>query len=281
MVRSFKICNEYGEEFDLMDIEKGCIFAEPQGLGISFNLGFYKIGTAYIENTKELVQSSITGKLYFKGYKEYQNLREYLKKSTDLKLIYKIPINKQYDEYYKEIVIQDITKTELSESGMLISDIIMKGKSNWKKEEVAIKLNKLINNKRIKWNFKWNAKFGAERNKYLYMNTSNLDASFLIEISGEVIAPVIEIKDEYDNIINKVKYSGTVASDEKLIYSTVDNNLCFKKVSGEREENLFQTLDLNGLNFNKMKPGINKIKVTANNEIRNTNIKIYPEEEMV
>ena len=30
-----------------------------------------------------------------------------------------------------------------------------------------------------------------------------------------------------------------------------------------------------------MRPGINKIKVTANNELKNIIIKVYPEEEMV
>jgi hypothetical protein len=282
MVRQFIMQNDYGEIFDLMNIDNGCIFAEPQGLGVSYTVEFYKIGTAYIVNNKELVQSSISGKLYFKDYTKYQDLREYIKKSNNIKLIYKIPIGGQYDEYYKEIIIQEITKTELSTNKLLISDIHMKGLSNWRKEETIVQLNKILSNKRIKWNFKWNSKFGAERNKYIYRNNSNLDAGFVIELTGEVISPVIEIRDEQDNIINKVRYSGTIASNEKLIYSTVDNELYFKKVNNEKqEENLFQTLDLNGLNFNKMRPGINKIKVTANNELKNIIIKVYPEEEMV
>lgn len=281
MVRQFMMQNDYGEMFDLMDVEKGCIFAEPQGLGISYNIEFYKIGTVYIKNNKELVQSSISGKLYFKNYKKYQDLREYIKRSNNIRLVYKIPIEDTYDEYYKEIIIQEITKTELSTNKFLISDINMKGLSNWRKEEKIIQLNKLINGRRIKWNFRWNSKFGAERNKYLYNNTSNLDASFVIELAGELINPIIEIRDDQDNIINKVKYVGSVAANERLIYSTVDNDLCFKKINDEAEINLFQTLDLNGLNFNKLKKGINKIKVTANNEIKEIIIKVYPEEETV
>lgn len=282
MVRQFIIKNEYGEIFDLMNIEKGCIFSEPQGLGVTYNIGFYKIGTVYIENNKELTQSSISGKLYFKDYKKYQDLREYIKRSNNIKLVYKIPINGNYDEYYKEIVIQEITKTELSANQLLISDVQIRGLSNWRKEDVIVQLNKLLNNKRIRWNFRWNSKFGAERNKYIYKNNSNLGAGFIIEITGEVINPVIEIKDEEDTIINKVRYNGTIASNEKLIYSTLDNELYFKKVNNEGvEENLFQTLELNGLNFNKMRPGINKIKVTANNELKNITIRVYPEEEMV
>ena len=78
-----------------------------------------------------------------------------------------------------------------------------------------------------------------------------------------------------------MKYVGSVAANERLIYSTVDDNLCFKKINDEGEVNLFQTLDLNGLNFNKLKKGINKIKVTANNEIKEIIIKVYPEEETV
>lgn len=279
MVRKFKFMNEKGEEFDLMDIKKHAFFSEPKGLGYSMSYDFLRIGDDFITNSKSLNQSSITGRLYFSGYNEYQMFIDYIEKSNNIYLYYYIPINDlYYEEYYKEVIIRQVTKGEKEhKTGHLISDITINGLENWKKEvKIISEIGEDTNE--IRWNFIWNSHFSNYNlNSFIYNNTSHTEIGYTIEILGEITNPIIEIFSEDGKVLNKIEYIGTINKTEKLKYSTLDTDICFLKYSNDEIINLYNSLSLEHANFAKLPKGISKFKIKANNEIKNITIKIYPE----
>ena len=52
MVRQFRLVNEKGQEFSLMDIYNYCFMSEPSGLGYSYNTSYQQVGNSFFEQLK-------------------------------------------------------------------------------------------------------------------------------------------------------------------------------------------------------------------------------------
>ena len=68
MVREFKLINEKGQEYSMMDIYNYCLLTDPSGLGYSFNREYKLVGNTFIEDFGEMDQPQISGTANFLNY---------------------------------------------------------------------------------------------------------------------------------------------------------------------------------------------------------------------
>lgn len=112
MVREFYIENENGQRFSMMNIEEGCFLSSPTGLGYGYNIEYSQIGNDFIQNIKKITQGQIGGELIFKNYDNYKKFVDFIEGAILLKLVYKVPFENGYTEYFKDIDISTVDKTE-------------------------------------------------------------------------------------------------------------------------------------------------------------------------
>lgn len=112
VVREFYIENETGQRFSMMNIEEGCFLNAPTGLGYSYDTQYSQIGNDFIQNIRKLTQGQIGGELIFKNYDNYKNFVNFVESTNFLKFVYKVPYENGFTEYFKDIDISSIDKTE-------------------------------------------------------------------------------------------------------------------------------------------------------------------------
>lgn len=113
MVREFYIENETGQRFSMMNIEEGCFLSSPTGLGYSYDTQYSQIGNDFLQNIRKLTQGQIGGELIFKKYDNYKKLVDFIESAIFLKLVYKIPFENGFTEFFKDIDISNIDKSEI------------------------------------------------------------------------------------------------------------------------------------------------------------------------
>ena len=117
MVREFYIENENGQRFSMMNIEEDCFLSSPSGLGYGYNIEYSQIGNDFIQNIKKITQGQIGGELIFKNYDNYKKFVDFVESANFLKLVYKVPFENGYTEYFKDIDISTVDKTEKRHRG--------------------------------------------------------------------------------------------------------------------------------------------------------------------
>lgn len=113
MVREFYIENETGQRFSMMNIEEGCFLSSPSGLGYSYNIEYSQIGDNFIQNIRKLAQGKINGELAFKTYDNYKKFIDFVESTEILKFVYKVPFENGFTEYFKDIDISNVDKSEI------------------------------------------------------------------------------------------------------------------------------------------------------------------------
>lgn len=280
-VREFCLVNEKGEEYSFMNLKNYCFLSSPEGLGYSYSAEYERLGTTFIENIRNIEKSKIHGTVNFLNYDNYKKLIDFIEMSEKLKISYKIPLKNIYKQYYKDVNIKEITKTEKKLNGLISETIVFDCLSLWyEQNETVYTISKQTNE--IRWDFKWDSKFTSYNNRtILFENMGHTEAPFLLEIDGYLINPTISIFVNGKEV-NKLLLNTTIAEYEKLFYSTKDNDLYIVKqnVDGTRE-NLFNILDINNNNFFKMPKGVSEIRISADNEIISAKLTIYVEYKVV
>jgi len=113
MVREFYIENETGQRFSMMDVEKGCFLSSPTGLGYSYDIQYAQIENDFIQNIRKLKQGQFGGELIFENYDNYKKFIDFVESATFLKFVYKVPFENGFTEYFKDIDISDVDKSEV------------------------------------------------------------------------------------------------------------------------------------------------------------------------
>lgn len=113
VVREFYIENETGQRFSMMNIEEGCFLSSPTGLGYSYDTQYSQIGNDFLQNIRKLTQGQIGGELIFKKYDNYKKIVDFIESAIFLKLVYKIPFENGFTEFFKDIDISNIDKSEI------------------------------------------------------------------------------------------------------------------------------------------------------------------------
>ncbi len=277
MVREFKLINEKGQEYSLMDIYKYCLLTEPSGLGYNYSTEYEQLGDTFIANLRKIEQGQIEGVINFLNYDNYKNFIDYMEKSESLKFSYKIPFKNGQKEYFKDIQIQSLTKTQIQTTGVISENIIFDCLSLWYEENTTIYTIEPLTNE-IRWDFKWDSSFTDYDTRSLqYINEGHIEAPVLIEISGHVVNPKLELYVE-GQLYQTVTFNVQIAEYEKLLYGTKENDFYINKQKTDGTiESLFSLDVINFENDNVIRLPKNKsceLRITADNEVLNAQVTI-------
>lgn len=279
MVREFKLVNEKGQEYSLMDIYNHCLLTDPSGLGYSYSTEYEQLGNTFVTNLRKFEQGQISGTANFLSYDNYKNLVDFIEASESLRFSYKIPFQNGQKEYFKDVQIQSITKTQKQTNGIISETITFDCLSLWYEENTTTYTVEQLENE-IRWDFEWDSRFSDYASRTLqYINQGHIEAPVYIEIDGNVVNPVIELYVDGE-LYQSVEVKTTIAQYEKLIYDTRENQFTLAKQNTDGTlQSLFSLDYINFENDNVIRIPKNKsceIRLTADNEVLNAQLTIYP-----
>lgn len=280
MVRKFKLINEKGQEYSLMDIYNYCLLTEPSGLGYNYLAEYEQLGDTFIANLRKIEQGQIEGIINFLNYDNYKNFIDYIEKSESLKFSYKIPFKDGQKEYFKDIQIQSLTKTQIQTTGVISENLIFNCLSLWYEENTTIYTIEPLTNE-IRWDFEWDSSFTDYDTRNLqYINQGHVEAPILVEMEGHLVNPAIELYIE-GQLYQTVSFNVEIQEYEKLLYGTRENDFYINKQNTDGTLTSLFNLDvINFENDNIIRLPKNKsceIKLTADNEVLNAKLTILPQ----
>ena len=279
MVREFKLVNEKGQEYSLMDIYNHCLLTDPSGLGYSYSTEYEQLGNTFVTNLRKFEQGQISGTANFLNYDNYKNLVDFIEASESLRFSYKIPFQNGQKEYFKDVQIQSISKTQKQINGIISETVTFDCLSLWYEENTITYTVEQLENE-IRWDFEWDSRFSDYASRTLqYINQGHIEAPVYIEIDGNVVNPVIELYVDGE-LYQTVEVKTTIAQYEKLIYDTRENQFTIAKQNTDGTlQSLFSLDYINFENDNVIRIPKNKsceIRLTADNEVLNAQLTIYP-----
>ena len=213
------------------------------------------------------------------SYDNYKNLVDFIEASESLRFSYKIPFQNGKKEYFKDIQIQSITKTQKQTNGIISETVTFDCLSLWYEENTTTYTVEQLENE-IRWDFEWDSRFSDYASRNLqYINQGHIEAPVYIEIDGNVVNPKIELYVDGE-LYQTVAVTTTIAQYEKLIYDTRENQFTIAKQNTDGTlQSLFSLDYINFENDNVIRIPKNKsceIRLTADNEVLNAQLTIYP-----
>ena len=280
MVRGFRLLNEKGQEFSMMDIHNYCLLTEPSGLGLSYSAEYEKLGYSFIQNMRNIEQGQITGIVNFLEYDNYRKFINFVETAENLRIVYKIPYKSGTREYFKDIEINSLTKSEIQENGIISESITIDCLSLWYEEvDLTYNIVKSEVEDLIRWDFRWDSRFdGTADSEINIVNQGHVEAPIVVEINGRVINPYIKLSidgEEYQ----RVTFNVEIAEYEKLLYGTKENDFYILKQNTDgTKQSLFNLDVINFENDNVIRIPRNrscKLQIYAENEISDIKATIY------
>ena len=228
MVREFKLINDKGQEYSLMDIKNYCLLTTPSGLGYSYSTEYEQLGNTFVSNLRRIEQGQVEGQVNFLKYDNYKALIDFIEKSESLKFSYKVPLADGLKEYFKDIQIQSISKTEIQPNSIISETIVFDCLSLWYEENtINYDIQPLENE--IRWDFEWDSRFSDYNTRTLsYINQGHVEAPVLIEMNGPLVNPKIDLYVE-GQLYQTVTMTTQITQYEKLLYGTKENDFYINK----------------------------------------------------
>lgn len=283
-IRNFYLENENGTRIDFQNQDGSLFLYDVSGLGHEKTISYDQIGDVFVPVSEKMVQTPITGTIEFDisesnsetSYDSYNKFVDFIYNSKSLKLIY-VPKLTNRVEYYRDIDVVSIEKSEEDDFGILSCPIKMKAKSLWYKEgNAVISINPSDNE--MRWDFTWDAIFiDYNTSNIVYENKGHTESAFEVVIDGFIENPVIEIYQD-DVLIYSLEITITIEEYEKFIYSSKDGSPCIKKQNTDGTfENLFTSEYVSPANVNifKLPKGTSKLKIAADDDINSARISIF------
>ena len=279
MVRKFRLVNEKGQDFSLMDLYNYCFLSNPDGLGYNYETEYQELINTFIENIRRLAQGQISGTANFVNYDNYRNFIDFIENSEKLRFSYIVPYQNGEKEYFKDIQIQSISKTQKQTNGILSETVVFDCLSLWYEENTITYTVEPLENE-IRWDFEWDSKFSDYDSRNLqYINKGHVEAPIYVEIDGQVVNPKLELYVEGE-LYQSVKVTTTFAQYEKLIYDSRENQFAIlKEKTDGTTESLFSLDYINFENDNVIRIPKNRsceLRLSADNEALNARLTIYP-----
>ena len=278
-IRKFLLENEKGQQFNMNDLNEGCFLISPENLGYSYTSDFVKLGYSFIENNRDIQQKNPAGTAYFKSYDKVKEFIDFVENSNELKWIYIIPFESEEKKYYRDVTIIKLDKTE--KSGKWIScPIEFAGLSLWYEENTVVYTVEQLTDE-IRWDFMWDSYFSDYDSRNLqYINQGHIEAPIHVEMSGYLLNPKIELYID-GQLYQTVEITIEIEEYEKLIYDTRVNNFQISKQKTDGTiENLFSLDNIDFPNNNVIRIPKNRsceIRLTADNDVLNAKLTIYPQ----
>lgn len=278
MVREFKLVNEKGQEYSLMDIENHALLTEPSGLGYSYSTEYEQLGNTFITNLRKIEQGQVAGQVNFLKYDNYKALVDFIEQSEQLRISYIIPYENGQKEYFKDIQIQSLSKSEIQPNGVLSESIVFDALSLWYSENTFTHdMSRQAGE--LRWDFMWNARFGDYSARDVdFINDGHIPAPIEVSIDGEVINPKIKLLIDGEQY-QEVGFALTIQENEKLLYGTKENDFYMYKEN--TNGSLTSLFNLNFISFDNdnvirlPKKKACTLILTSDNGVQNAQVKIY------
>lgn len=247
MVREFKLVNEKGQEYSLMDIKNYCLLTEPNGLGYGYTTEYEQLGNTFISNLRRIEQGQITGTVNFLKYDNYKKMIDFIEQSESLKFSYKLPLKSGSKEYFKDVQIKNITKTEIQPNSVISESITFDCLSLWYEEKSTIFTIEPREDE-LRWDFKWNSRFaGYDSRKLTFVNQGHVEAPILVEIDGSLANPQIDLYIE-GQLYQSVQFTTNIEAYEKFLYGTKETDFYINKQNTDGTLTSLKRLDV--IDFN-------------------------------
>ena len=277
MVREFKLLNEKGQEYSLMDIRNYCLLTEPSGLGYEYSSEYEQLGNTFISNLRRIEQGQITGIVNFLNYDNYKKLVDFIEQSDSLKFSYKIPFTTGEKEYFKDIQIQSLSKTEIQPNKVMSETIIFDCLSLWYEEKSTIFTIEPQENE-IRWDFRWDSRFSDYNSRNLnFINQGHVEAPILVQMNGYLLNPKLELYVEGE-LYQTVAMTTEIQEYEKLLYGTKENEFYINKENTDGSlTSLFNldVIDFNNDNVIRLPKNRScQLVLIADNEVLNAQVTI-------
>lgn len=280
MVRKFKLINEKGQEFSLMNIHEACLLTDPSGLGYEYDTGYQQLGNTFVQTVRNITQGKIEGTANFLSYTNYKKFVDFIEDSNSLKFSYKVPLDGVLKEFLKDVEIQSLGKSEIQLNGIISESIVFNCLTLWYEENTTV-YTIVPQTNEIHWNFRWDSRFtDYDLRRLSYINKGHVEAPILIEIDGHVVNPEIQLYVEGE-LYQTVKITADIAQYEKLLYGTKENDFYINKQN--TDGTLTSLFDLDHINFendNVIRIPKNRsceLRLTADNEVLNAKVTILPQ----
>lgn len=284
MVREFYLLNEKGQQYSFMDIRNYCLLTDPSGLGYSYNREYEQIGNTFIETFGQIEQKQIEGTVNFLSYDNYKNLADFIERAEKLRILYKVPFEGGQKEYYKDVNIKELTKTQKQTNGILSETIIFDCLSLWYEENKVVYTAEAQEDE-IRWDFKWDSRFADYDTRSLpYINTGHVEAPIIVSIGGHIINPKLELYVEGE-LVQEILFNVDIKEYEKILYGTKENEFYINKQNTDGTLTSLFSLDvIDFANDNVIRIPKNKsceLKISAENEVLNAEVIILPQYKIV
>ena len=232
MVREFRLINEKGQEYSLMDIKNNCLLTEPSGLGYGYSTEYEQLGNTFISNLRRIEQGQIEAQINFLNYDNYKKLIDFIESSESLKFAYKIPLADNVKEYFKDVQIQSISKSEIQSNSVMSESIIFDCLSLWYEENTIIYSIEPLEDE-IRWNFRWDSRFSDYNSRKLFfINQGHVEAPILVQMNGALVNPKIELYVE-GQLYQTVTMTTEISQYEKILYGTKENDFYINKQNAD------------------------------------------------
>lgn len=271
LVRRFSLLNENDDEFSLMDIENAFLLTDPAGLGYGYDAEYQNVANTFVAGLRNIQQGQITGIANFKHYKNYRKFVDFIESANNLKFEYEIPEpdetgNLYYKKYYKDVELQNITKTQKQTNGIFSESVTFNCLSLWYDN---VPISAVID--------------PDDTSKYnTIINTGHVPAPVEIELYAISAVQNVTINVYInDELFQSVPILVNLEKDEKLLYGTRENNFYIKiEHTDGTQEDLFDLDNISFENDNVIRLPINQecrfeIKKTSGRS--NDNILVYLE----
>lgn len=266
-MRKFYIENEVNERFSLWG--NRVYMVDPSGLGIKHSASYIQIGNAFIRNKKlQVAQSTIGGKIEFVdpgANEKFIEFYNFCAAASELKLVYD-PGNGK--EYIRDIDIAEAGKTERTGATLPISIKFTCKTLYYLRNNNSFVFESEAAEKRYdyQYDFTYNDQGTYET---MIENDGHVEAPFDCYIYGYSANPSILISKDNETLY-EVNFPVAVEEGEYIRYSSRDGMLEATLVSGEKETNLMNLLDIEKDNFFKIPIG--KSKIVFSSSSLSTNI---------
>ncbi len=283
MVRKFKLINEKGQEYSLMDIEKNCLLTEPSGLGYSYSTDYEQLGDEFLANLRKLEQGIISGTANFINYDNFFDFSNFVETAQKLKFVYEIPLKNKSITYYRDVNIKSIGKSEKQTNGIISEAVEFDCLSLWyEQNETIFKIETYEDE--MRYDYKWNSRYIDYNIRAIqFNNKGHIEAPFQVEIDGFVQNPSISIfvdNEEYAKITIPI----TIDEFEKFLYSSKTGEIYIQKQNKDgSKENLWKKayIDITKQNIFKLPIGVSEIRLTAEDDVLNAKLIIFPQYKVV
>ncbi len=234
-MRKFYLTNQAGDQWPLNG-ERKVWLSDPTGLGMNFDTEYANFEEGFFSLTKKKEnQAQVIADLVFVKtvYETYRELVDWIMKAEKLYLIYQPVGNSQY---WREVEMDYLTKTEISDGKWLKAPISISGKTPWYlPTSLKISMERQLSTAmRYPFTYNEDLRYGISHvGDYAadILPNGHVPAGLRMKYTGAIVEPIISLIGLSGKIYGSIDIDETFTSADMLEISTVPNNSFIKKIA--------------------------------------------------